>query len=115
MSEERQRTAARTLKNNLVTFGFSHECEWKSKDVIQNQDETLYSVEYKGACLGKGMLCIPGLHNVSNAMGAILVADFYGIPLKSSLEALSHFKGINRRLEMKGEYKGIKIYNESCS
>ena len=35
-----------------------------------------------------------------------------GVPLEQSVEAIKHFKGIKRRMELRGEVKGIKVFDD---
>lgn len=53
-----------------------------------------------------------GLHNVANGTAAIAAARHVGVPLALSVEALNHFKGIKRRLELRGTPGGIAIYDD---
>ena len=57
-------------------------------------------------------LKIPGLHNISNALGALKVANILKIPNKTSIKALNEFEGIWRRLEFKGYFNGAKIFDD---
>jgi len=53
-----------------------------------------------------------GLHNVSNSIAAIAAARHAGVPVKVSLDALQQFKGVKRRLELRAEVKGIRLYDD---
>jgi len=53
-----------------------------------------------------------GLHNVKNAVTAVAAAHHVGVPVVTACEALMGFKGVKRRLELRGEVKGIKIYDD---
>lgn len=53
-----------------------------------------------------------GEHNALNALGAVAVAFLEGIEIDRSLSALSSFKGIKRRLELKGEKGGVLIFDD---
>jgi len=53
-----------------------------------------------------------GLHNRMNALAAIAAAQHAGVPVELSCEALSEFKGIKRRLEVKGVVNGITVYDD---
>lgn len=68
-----------------------------------------YSVKNKPKNL---KLQVPGLHNISNALGALTIAKIFKIPDKVSFKALYEFKGIWRRLEYKGKINGAKIFDD---
>ena len=55
---------------------------------------------------------MPGLHNVSNALAAICVGLELGIPFEKIERALGLFSGINRRLEVKGEARGVTVIDD---
>jgi len=53
-----------------------------------------------------------GEHNFKNYIAAILAANTCGIEIRDAIESLESFNGVKRRLEFKGEYSGIKIYDD---
>ncbi len=53
-----------------------------------------------------------GAHNASNALAAIAAARHAGVPAAVGLEALASFKGIKRRMELKGEVSGIRVFDD---
>ncbi len=53
-----------------------------------------------------------GLHNVKNGLAALAAAHHAGVPLATGCEALSRFAGVKRRMELRGEVKGIKVYDD---
>ena len=57
-------------------------------------------------------LSIPGMHNVSNCLACIAMCHQYGINSETIQNALSKFKGANRRFEYKGTLNGAKVYDD---
>lgn len=55
---------------------------------------------------------LTGMHNVKNAIAAIAAAHHVGVDVKSATDALSQFKGVKRRMELRGEVEGISIYDD---
>ena len=53
-----------------------------------------------------------GKHNVENALAAVCCAVHAGVPVATALEALSTFKGVKRRLEIRGNFDGITLYDD---
>lgn len=53
-----------------------------------------------------------GKHNVNNALAAIAAAHHVGVTIEHACEALNQFKGVKRRLELRGECRGIKVYDD---
>ncbi len=69
-------------------------------------------VYYQKKFLGRLALKVPGLHNLTNALGVIAVALVLGLPMDKVLSILSEFKGVKRRLEFKGIYQGALVYDD---
>jgi len=53
-----------------------------------------------------------GRHNRMNALAAIVAARHAGVPVEQAIEALQHFRGIKRRMEVRGEVDGITVYDD---
>jgi UDP-N-acetylmuramate: L-alanyl-gamma-D-glutamyl-meso-diaminopimelate ligase len=53
-----------------------------------------------------------GEHNRLNALAAIAAARHAGVPVRESLAALAAFRGIKRRLELRGTVDGITVYDD---
>jgi UDP-N-acetylmuramate: L-alanyl-gamma-D-glutamyl-meso-diaminopimelate ligase len=54
----------------------------------------------------------PGAHNRSNALAAIAAARHAGVPVATALDALSRFRGVKRRLELRAQIAGIDLYDD---
>jgi UDP-N-acetylmuramate--alanine ligase len=57
-------------------------------------------------------LGVTGRHNISNALSAILVARFLGVPVPAITDALKECTGSKRRFEKKGVVNGITIIDD---
>ncbi len=57
-------------------------------------------------------LAVPGRHNLVNARAALAVAELAGFDLEAGATALADFPGVHRRLELKGERDGARIYDD---
>jgi len=55
---------------------------------------------------------VPGRHNVLNARAALAALDLAGFDLDAAAAALAGFPGVHRRLELKGERGGARIYDD---
>ena len=53
-----------------------------------------------------------GLHNVSNALQAIVAAGEAGVQPQDAIAALATFKGVKRRMEMIASKDGLKVYDD---
>ncbi|MDD4873180.1 MAG: Mur ligase domain-containing protein [Kiritimatiellae bacterium] len=55
---------------------------------------------------------VAGKHNAENAFFAVMLCERLGFPLDQIRKALISFKGIQRRLEMIGEARGITVIDD---
>jgi UDP-N-acetylmuramate--alanine ligase len=57
-------------------------------------------------------LAVPGAHNVLNARAALAALGAARLDLDRAAAALADFRGVRRRLEVKGERGGVRIYDD---
>ena len=60
----------------------------------------------------KVTLHVPGMHNVSNALAAIALADDLGLSTDAVAKGLSDFGGADRRFQYKGCVDGVTIIDD---
>lgn len=53
-----------------------------------------------------------GMHNVNNALAAIAAARHAGVPPAVAAASLARFSGVKRRMELRGEVSGIRVYDD---
>ncbi|MCL7744722.1 UDP-N-acetylmuramate:L-alanyl-gamma-D-glutamyl-meso-diaminopimelate ligase [Guyparkeria hydrothermalis] len=66
----------------------------------------------EGESLGPMPASIRGDHNRRNALAALALARFAGVPAAEALAALVDFGGVARRLELKGEVHGVRVIDD---
>jgi UDP-N-acetylmuramate: L-alanyl-gamma-D-glutamyl-meso-diaminopimelate ligase len=69
-------------------------------------------VVFGGQRFGELALDLPGEHNRMNALAAIAAARHVGITPEVSLAALAAFKGVKRRMELRGTVREIRVYDD---
>jgi UDP-N-acetylmuramate: L-alanyl-gamma-D-glutamyl-meso-diaminopimelate ligase len=84
--------------------------EWNT--VLTKNDGSAFTVVHQGKTLGEVQWNLLGQHNVANALGAIAAAHHAGVAPETAIAALSEFKNVKRRLEIKGEAKNIIVYDD---
>jgi len=55
---------------------------------------------------------LPGRHNQLNALASLLAARHAGVPMQSGIEALGRFKGVRRRMELRGKQAGVTVFDD---
>jgi UDP-N-acetylmuramate: L-alanyl-gamma-D-glutamyl-meso-diaminopimelate ligase len=53
-----------------------------------------------------------GEHNRMNALAALAAARHAGVPVNIAIAALTQFKNVKRRMEIRGEINGITVYDD---
>lgn len=57
-------------------------------------------------------LQVPGRHNALNAAAAVAVALELGVDPAAAARALANFSGASRRFELKGEARGVRVFDD---
>ncbi|MBB5203506.1 UDP-N-acetylmuramate: L-alanyl-gamma-D-glutamyl-meso-diaminopimelate ligase [Inhella inkyongensis] len=55
---------------------------------------------------------LAGEHNQLNALAALAAAESMGISVEAGAASLGRFEGVRRRMELRGEVGGIKVYDD---
>jgi UDP-N-acetylmuramate: L-alanyl-gamma-D-glutamyl-meso-diaminopimelate ligase len=71
-----------------------------------------FTVRRRAAMLGAVSWPLLGAHNLENALGAMAAAAHVGVPADVALAALAEFKGVKRRLELRGTFGGVTLYED---
>jgi UDP-N-acetylmuramate: L-alanyl-gamma-D-glutamyl-meso-diaminopimelate ligase len=83
---------------------------WGAYDSVG--DDSRFSVTKDGAAVGSTTFPLLGQHNLENALAAIAAAGHVGVTPDVALAALAKFKGVKRRLELRGTFGGIALYED---
>lgn len=83
---------------------------WSGRSL--EEDGSRFEVSFDGAAVGRVDWGLIGRHNISNALSAIVAARHVGVPAAIGVDALAEFKGIKRRLELRGEVSGVAVYDD---
>lgn len=82
--------------------------EWQLGKIDQDSFEVYYQQTRQGVV----STTLIGEHNHLNMLAAIAAARHVGIKPAIAIEALSKFTGVKRRMELKGEVAGIRLYDD---
>ena len=100
------------IKKRCTTYGMSSQADFHVKNISIEGLKSRYKVYRHGKALGEIALNLPGIHNVYNSMAGIAVGMELGIPFDIIKNALETLQGVQRRLEIKGEAKGITVVDD---
>ena len=76
------------------------------------QTDGSFEVSLSGKSYGRVKWELLGEHNLHNALAAIGAARHAGVPVTAAIDALSRFKNVRRRMEVKGTTRGITVYDD---
>jgi UDP-N-acetylmuramate: L-alanyl-gamma-D-glutamyl-meso-diaminopimelate ligase len=98
---------ARDCMAQMIEVGFSKNCAQQIRDVAYSPDASRFK-------LGEDTFKIPliGEFNVRNAAMAAMAARFYDVPKSEIDNAFKSFAGVARRLEMRGQARGVKVIDD---
>lgn len=88
--------------------------EWLA-GTVSSADTTGTALRLEGSSLAVPVtvrLLLAGRHNASNALGVAGAALTLGVPPDALATALGSFTGVGRRLERKGEGRGVVVYDD---
>lgn len=99
---------------NTITYGIHNEkANFTARNITFNNDGfPSFDVYKNNEFFGNFTLSVAGNHNVLNALSCIALCDYYKISVDVLKQALLEFTGANRRLEYKGKFSCVSIYDD---
>ncbi len=95
-----------------ITFGFSCDADVRAENINYKNGFPSFDLIFKGEKLCDIRLAVLGEHNIKNALAAAAAALSIGIDKSDIAHALSGFTGVSRRMEYKGEYRGVSVFDD---
>jgi UDP-N-acetylmuramate: L-alanyl-gamma-D-glutamyl-meso-diaminopimelate ligase len=86
--------------------------DWQARNIEAMEDGMAFDVFRSDTKLAGFRIPMPGKFNVQNALGVVVVADELGIEHSVIQQAFTTFKSVKRRLELRGEVNGIRVYDD---
>src|SRR5579863_2111416 len=86
--------------------------QWSARPLGAAGDCSQFEVLEGGVALGTLQWSLIGAHNMENALAAIAAARHAGVQPARSLEALRAFEGVARRMQLRGEVGGVRVYDD---
>jgi UDP-N-acetylmuramate: L-alanyl-gamma-D-glutamyl-meso-diaminopimelate ligase len=102
-----QRVLARGCWSPVETFAV--DSGWQCSPLTA---EGRFVVNLGSESQGHAQWTLAGRHNQHNALAAIAAARHAGVPVATALAALSTFKSVKRRLEVRGTVNDIVVYDD---
>ena len=102
------------VKGKFISYGIENKnADFIARDITFNDNGfATFKVYNKNKFIEEIELSVAGKHNISNALACFAVCDYYKIEPLIVKRALKSFTGAERRLEYKGSYNDISIFDD---
>jgi UDP-N-acetylmuramate--alanine ligase len=99
------------LTKRHVSYGLQAG-DYRGEIVDARPDGTRFRIQVRGRARGEAHIRMPGVHYAENALAALCVSDFLGVPFADYCEALGGFQGVDRRFSVRGEAAGVLVVDD---
>jgi UDP-N-acetylmuramate--alanine ligase len=116
--DERLRNLLPRLERRVITYGTSEASAFRARILDEGcsyedgRPRSRFEVLNRGKKIGEFDLHVPGHHNVLNATAAVAAGVGLDIPAEKISEALSQFRGVDRRFQLKGKVDGVSVVDD---
>jgi UDP-N-acetylmuramate--alanine ligase len=106
------------LARRVITYGFSEGSDVQALEPETDGASGRCLVRYRVRGVAESVsaerlqLNVPGRHNLQNALAAIAVGVELGIPFDRITAALADFRGVERRYQLRGEARGVRVVDD---
>lgn len=102
-----------SLPVHVVSYGLDSPAEWRAENISpKGVDGYTFVVKCAERVHGAFGTRLPGIHNVSNALGAIAVGSILDLPVETVRRSVAEFRGVRRRFQLLGEVSGITVVDD---
>jgi UDP-N-acetylmuramate: L-alanyl-gamma-D-glutamyl-meso-diaminopimelate ligase len=102
----------KTARCRVETFGLSEGADWQAHDLKVLEGATAFSLRRRGEPAGTFEVPMLGAYNVRNALAAMAVGAAVGLSTDTMAAGLRAFKGVRRRLQLRGTARGVVVYDD---
>lgn len=100
------------VNRRYVTYGLGDDALYTAKNIEYGFMKSSFDLYKEGQFIKRFHTRLCGAHNVLNSLAAIAASEALGVEIDSAAASLGAFMGIKRRMEYKGQFKGIKVYDD---
>jgi len=101
------------VHRRVFTYGVAAEADYRLEFLASRPGAlSCFQVVTKDGALGRFELHVPGRHNVLNATAAVAIAHQLQVKSEKIAEGLRHFRGVDRRFQLRGTVRGIHVVDD---
>jgi UDP-N-acetylmuramate: L-alanyl-gamma-D-glutamyl-meso-diaminopimelate ligase len=93
-------------------YGGEVEARWMARDVRYGPEGTRFTALHDGVVWGEVTTPLAGAFNVRNCLAVLAVCDVIGADRAGALEGLRTFRSVKRRMEVRGEVRGVTVIDD---
>ncbi len=97
---------------DAITYSITRKADIYAYNITTTPSESIFDVKTPKREIEKLKLGIIGIHNVSNSLAVIAIADLLDIDTETIREVFSGFKGVDRRFTFVGMFKKCRVYDD---
>jgi UDP-N-acetylmuramate--alanine ligase len=101
-------------QRRVFTYGVAPEADYRLEflDAGKGSCFSRFQVVTAAGPLGPFELHVPGRHNVLDATAAVAIAHQLGVDSEKIAEGLNHFRGVDRRFQLRGKARGVTVVDD---
>lgn len=103
---------AKLARCRVETFGLADGADWQAHGLKVEGASTTFDVRRAGAPVATFEVPLLGAHNVRNALAAAAVGAAVGLSPDTIADAFRAFKGVRRRMQLRGTERGVAVYDD---
>jgi UDP-N-acetylmuramate: L-alanyl-gamma-D-glutamyl-meso-diaminopimelate ligase len=107
--------ALEVSRNSLCrkeTFGLSSESDWSARDIEMKGNRCCFEITYRKKLFRRVSLNLYGDYNIRNALAAAAILNHLDVSEDDIREGLESFSGVRRRMQLRSQVNGIRIYED---
>jgi len=115
---DRLATLLPRLERRVITYGTSEKADFRASVIdaavkaAEGAPRSRFAVENRGKTVGEFALQVPGHHNILNATAAVAAGIGLDVSADKISEALTQFRGVDRRFQLKGTAEGVAVVDD---
>ena len=110
-SEEAMRLATQA-RCEVESFGTGDAADWRASAVRPGENGIAFDLTVRGERMGPVAVPMLGAHNVRNTLAAMAAGAAAGLSVEEMTRALAGFRGVRRRLELRGVVRDVSVFDD---
>ncbi len=99
-------------RGKVVTYGTGPQAEVRGRVLETGPDGMTFEAAAGDGGTARFTVALTGVHNMRNALSAVLVGRAFGLPDEAIRKGLATFSGVRRRQEVRGVQGGVTVIDD---